>query len=227
MKRAGTVASLAASVSLLMVACGRNPAQESKAVPETGSDQWTLATFTVNCRGCHSSGAEGAAIPLMDSGYWMAMPDAQAARAITQGQGKSMPAFADSHGGPFSPGEVDLLVKGMRRLWGGAAREAPLTSGISGAVVAGDAARGEAVFASACASCHGSGAPAGSVVDPMYLRLVSDQAIWTNIVVGRRALGMPAWNEAMGEHPSGLTPRQVTDVVAWISSLRSRGAVHE
>lgn len=212
------------TLCLLVGGCAREPApSEANGTAQVGSDSWTTSTFDVNCRGCHSKGAEGAAVPLMDSEYWMVMDNARAIAAIGNGQGKSMPAYLQSRGGVLTDEQLPMLVAGMRRLWGGAARNGPVSQGISSSIVAGDPLRGKAVFDASCAQCHGEGASGGSVTDPMYLRMVSDQAIWTSVVVGRAALGMPSWNQAMKGHPNGLTAAQVADVVAWIVAQRPSG----
>src|SRR5262249_29242900 len=82
--------------------------------------------------------------------------------------------------------------------------------------------RGRAVFAGACARCHGengqSDPRSGSVTDPSYLALVSDQHVRTTVVAGRSDLGMPDWRGAGGTGP--LSPQQVSDVVAWVVAQR-------
>src|SRR5262249_56161660 len=57
--------------------------------------------------------------------------------------------------------------------------------------------RGRAVFAAACAGCHGQdgrGSPKGGAGgEPSYLARVSDQHLRTTVIAGRSDLGMPAW----------------------------------
>src|SRR5207244_1144377 len=96
--------------------------------------------------------------------------------------------------------------------------------GIAPAVAAagGDVDRGRAVFASACARCHGDGGRGGprggGVADSSYLALVSDQHLRTTVIAGRSDLGMPDWRGDGGTAP--LTPQQVSDVVAWLVAQR-------
>ena len=204
---------------LAVVGCDRMPGKPKEATPVViGSSAWTQSTFNTNCRGCHSQGAEGAAIPLIDAGYWKVATDAQVIQVIAQGQGVLMPSYLDSNGGPMSSDQIAAFVKGMRTLWG--AGSSGGQGGISGTVVAGNASAGSQVFASACASCHAAGGSAGSVTDPMYLKLISNQGLWSAIVYGRAALGSPAWNQPMPQHPNGLTPTEVADVVSWIAQSR-------
>src|SRR5439155_2855327 len=86
----------------------------------------------------------------------------------------------------------------------------------------GDPARGGAVYAAACASCHGAdgggGAKARSVVDPSYLALVSDQYLRTTVIAGRADLGMPDWRGDLPGRP--LASAEISDVVAWLVAQR-------
>ncbi|MSR27991.1 MAG: hypothetical protein EXS03_00230 [Phycisphaerales bacterium] len=210
-----------ASVALLVsgVACDRLPgAPSSSSAPPRGSPQWTLATFDTHCRGCHSMADEGASIPLMDRSYWTFASDAHVIDATTNGQGGLMPAFLDENGGPFTADEIAALARGMRTQWGGS-----VAGSIAATYTAGNAVAGGLVFAQSCGSCHGPTGTAGSLLDPSYLRLVSDQGLWASTLAGRKALGMPAWNEPMPGRPSGLTPGEAADVVSWIASQRPGG----
>ena len=75
-----------------------------------------------------------------------------------------------------------------------------------------------------CETCHGpegkGGPVAGSVVDTSYLSLVSNQYLRTIVIAGRPDLGHPDWKNDVAGQP--LTPEQVTDVVAWLASKRSK-----
>jgi cytochrome c oxidase cbb3-type subunit 3/ubiquinol-cytochrome c reductase cytochrome c subunit len=57
----------------------------------------------------------------------------------------------------------------------------------------------------------------GSIVDPTYLALVSDQYLRSIIIAGRPDQGMPDWR---GDSSQPLTDQQVTDIVAWLGSKR-------
>jgi mono/diheme cytochrome c family protein len=86
----------------------------------------------------------------------------------------------------------------------------------------GNPASGQAVFAVYCASCHGAGGnggtKAGSVIDPAYLGLVSDQYLRTVTIAGRPEFGMPDWH---GYIPGkSMSDQEVSDVVAWLVSNR-------
>lgn len=216
---------LLCAMSLSIAACDRMPgAPKESAQVVIGSPAWTQSTFNTNCRGCHSQGAEGAALPLISAGYWKVATDAQVSQVIAHGQGVLMPSYLNSNGGPLSADEISAFVKGMRALWG--AGQVGGQGEISATVIAGNAIAGAKVFAAACASCHGTGGPgesggsAGSVTDPMYLKLISNQGLWSAVLYGRAELGSPAWNHPMPNRPNGLTPSEVADVVSWIAESR-------
>src|SRR5262249_30605438 len=90
------------------------------------------------------------------------------------------------------------------------------------ATTAGNAAQGKAVYATFCASCHGSdgqaGPKAGSVTDPAYLNLISDQGLRTIVIAGRPDFGAPDWRSNVPGRP--MTDQEISDVVAWLSSQR-------
>ena len=91
-----------------------------------------------------------------------------------------MPAFAQSAGGELTDAQIDALVAGTDRARGDARMrlETPTLPPYAAGARA-TPARGKAVYAAACAGCHGpegeAGRRAGSIVDPSYLALVSDQ----------------------------------------------------
>ena len=116
--------------------------------------------------------------------------------------------------------QVEVLVHGLR---GWSQPEALQASPPPYAASGGDAVRGAQVFAVGCASCHGpegkGGPKAGSIVDGSYLALVSDQGLRTTVIAGRPDIGQPDWRGAVPGR--ALTGEEVTDVVAWLASLRT------
>jgi mono/diheme cytochrome c family protein len=90
------------------------------------------------------------------------------------------------------------------------------------ATARGNAEQGETVYATFCASCHGSddqgGPKAGSVTNPSYLSLVSDQGLRTLVIAGRPDFGAPDWRGNVPGRP--MTNEEISDVVAWLSSQR-------
>jgi mono/diheme cytochrome c family protein len=177
--------------------------------------------YTRHCAGCHGTdGRLGAARPLNDPVYLAIVPRERLREVIARGvRGTSQPAFAQSAGGDLTDAQIDALVDGVLKTWKGAEalRDVPPYSGAGG-----DAGRGKTVFASACASCHGAegagGPKGGSVVDPSYLALASDQGLRTTVIAGRSDLGMPDWRAYVAGKP--LTNEQISDVAAWLTAQR-------
>jgi cytochrome c oxidase cbb3-type subunit 3/ubiquinol-cytochrome c reductase cytochrome c subunit len=141
--------------------------------------------------------------------------------------GTAQPAFALDAGGSLTDQQIDVLVRGIEQQWARpdaiAGQEIPPYDAARAATRdAASAERGREVFAGACARCHGDngqgGPRGGSVTDPSYLALVSDQHVRTTVIAGRSDLGMPDWRGAGGTAP--LTPQQVSDVVAWVVAQR-------
>jgi len=187
-----------------------------------------------NCSGCHgAAGRLGAARPLNDPLY-LALASAPVLRtAIARGAaGTGAPPFAQQFGGSLTEKQIDALVEGMRSRWSKGEDfknlELPPYSSedaISKGGAPGDTRRGAVVYEIYCAQCHGAegsgSAKGGSVIDPAYLALVSDQALRTAVIVGRSDLGMPDWR---GNIPGrALSPQEISDVVAWLASHRQGG----
>ena len=176
-----------------------------------------------NCAGCHGAdGQLGAALSLNNPVYLAIVSDSSMRTAIASGiRGTAMPPFAASAGGPLTDAQIDILVAGIRKAWSrGSTLAADAPSYASAA--AGDATRGSQVYADNCQLCHGpdgrGGSAAGSIVDPSYLALVSDQNLRTTVIAGRPDLGQPDWQSYVPGKP--LTSAQVSDVVAWLKSKR-------
>jgi cytochrome c oxidase cbb3-type subunit 3 len=84
-----------------------------------------------------------------------------------------------------------------------------------------DGQSGARAYQTYCARCHGlngAGGSAGSIVDPNFLNLVSDQGLRTTVVVGRSDLGKPDWRSNVAGHP--MSPQEIDAVVAWLASQR-------
>lgn len=214
--------------SALCAAAGCDALPGRPAPPETPTaEERSVALYARHCAGCHGAeGTLGPARPLDDPVY-LAWVGAERLRRITaQGvPGSLMPGFGESDGGPLDDAELDLLTEGIVRRWSGSPPPAspPLPYAVPGGAEAGNAERGGHVFSARCAGCHGAGGRggerAGSVVDPDYLALASDQALRSAVVAGRIDLGMPGWRrEGPPGPPSG---RDVSDLVAWLASHRN------
>jgi mono/diheme cytochrome c family protein len=144
--------------------------------------------------------------------------------------GTAMPAFAANAGGVLTEAQIDALVSGMLARWSQPSAFTDVSlppydaaeAIANGSGARGDPERGWAVYATACAGCHGAdgngGAQGGSVVDASYLALVSDHALWTAVIAGRTDLGMPDWRQDIPGQ--ALTLQEIADVVAWLVSQR-------
>lgn len=181
------------------------------------------ALYARHCAGCHGAdGRLGPARPLNDPLYLALVPRERLRQVIARGvPGTSQPAFAQSAGGELTDAQVDALAQGLIKAWArpDAARDAALPPYEA---APGDAERGKAVYTTACAACHGpdgrGGPKGGSVVDPSYLALVSDQGLRTTVIAGRPDLAMPDWRGYVTGQP--LAPQQIADVTAWLVAQR-------
>ena len=199
----------------------RGRAQRDTAPPQTAA---FYALYDQQCAGCHGrDGRLGAARPLNDPVYLALVPSERVRHVIAQGlPGTAQPAFALSAGGSLTDEQIESLVQGLQASW---SRPDVLRDDAVPPYAAplGDPDRGSAVFAAACASCHGAGggggAKARSIVDPSYLALVSDQHLRTTVIAGRVDLGMPDWRGQIPGH--ALSPADVSNVVAWLVTKRT------
>lgn len=178
--------------------------------------------YTTNCAGCHGPGGKlGAARPLNDALYLSFVPDDALRQVISQGSfGTNMPAFAQKSGGVLTDRQIELLISGMRAAWSKSQDPGTQIPGYT-ASSHGGAVNGATAYQTYCSRCHGpdgAGGPAGSVVDPNFLKLVSDQGLRTTVVVGRSDLGKPDWRANLPGHP--MLPEEIDAVVAWLAAHR-------
>lgn len=195
--------------------------------PEKVTDFETL--YSMNCSGCHGAdGRLGPSIPLGDSVY-LALAHPPYIEAITQDgvPGTTMPAFAIQNGGTLTDEQIAIIARGLHEKWGEPGKNLGVQSlpslSVKEATEVGAPSRGQNTFGVFCAECHGESgqgtAKAGSVVEPPYLALVSNQNLRTVTITGRRDLGMPDWRSV---GPRVMTNQEIADVVAWLSSQRPR-----
>jgi mono/diheme cytochrome c family protein len=202
-----------------------------------------IVLFQQNCVGCHGAdGKLGPAPPLNDKLFLALIPDEELHRVIAEGRpGTLMPAFARVSGGHLTAEQVKVLAAGIKRHWGPAkpaGSEVPpylVTHAQPGDGAVGDKEAGLKVFARACASCHGDHGQGGhyqdksvgSINDPDYLALISDQALRRFVITGRPDLGMPDHADPTGR-PEGFRPlscEDVSNVAALLAYWREVGAV--
>jgi cytochrome c oxidase cbb3-type subunit III len=212
----------------LSASCDRLPGKPQEAL------RWKRPTeivvfdqlYAENCSGCHGAdGRLGAARPLNDPLYLALANDETLRLVIAQGVPKTaMPAFAQQQGGNLIDDQIKVIVDGIRSRWG-RSEQLNVTlpdykSGKDSELA--DGSRGAIVYQTYCAQCHeadGRGPKtAGSIVDPNYLALVTDQSLRTTVIVGRSDLGKPDWRNNVRGRP--MSSQEISDVVAWIASHR-------
>lgn len=195
--------------------------------PDTVLDSKVL--YNENCAGCHGAdGRHGAAIGIGDPVYLAIASDDAMRTVISKGRpGTAMSAFAQKEGGMLTDAQVDAIVRGIRQRWSNPSslNGVPLPPYMANA--AGDAQRGEAVYSKFCASCHESGtgtvAKAGSVLDPAYLSLITNQGLRSIVITGRPDFNAPDWrNNVPGQ---AMTDQDISDVVAFLAAHRPAAAV--
>src|SRR5262249_12859384 len=222
------------SLVLFILALGWTSACNLPGKPSE-ADRWVapsdVASFDQlygqNCAGCHgSAGRLGAARPLNDPLYLNLIGADNLRQVIRKGvPSTSMPAFGQEFGGQLTAAQIDLLVEQMRSRWGRPEEFKEVTlPPYSPQDGSGDPQRGATVYTTYCNQCHGmdgrGGKVSGSIVDPNYLKLVSDQSLRTMVSAGRQDSGQPDCSSNTPGHP--MSAQEVSDVVAWLAAQRPR-----
>ena len=206
--------------------CGRLPGKPAPGpeVPRPDSVLDPVVLYSANCAGCHGAeGIHGPAMALADPMYLTIADDSTLRSTIAKGRpGTAMSAFSQKEGGLLTDAQIESIVRGIRERWGSSGRMAGVTTPPYAAQTDGNPQQGEAVYSLFCASCHGSndkgGPKAGSVTEPSYLSLISDQGLRTIVITGRPDFGAPNWRGNVPGRP--MTDQEISDVVAWLSSQR-------
>jgi cytochrome c oxidase cbb3-type subunit 3/ubiquinol-cytochrome c reductase cytochrome c subunit len=230
MKITGTLAGLCMLAPVLLAGC--NLPGRPKPEPEVPRPEQVLSfdkLYGDNCAGCHGEdGKNGAAANLSNPAYQALIDDASLRDVIAKGQtGTLMPGFGLQSGGTLTDAQIDALVQGMRARWRTGDPFGGQTPPPYRATHAGDPAKGKAVYAEACARCHGPSAQqpgkarpiAGSILDASFLALINEQTIRTTIIAGRPDIGEPDWRAHIPGRP--MTDEEVTNVSAWLMSQKS------
>jgi mono/diheme cytochrome c family protein len=190
--------------------------------------------YKQNCAGCHGAdGQFGPAPPLNDPIFLAIVTNAELRRVVTDGRhGTPMPAFDQTRGGPLTQAQIHSVTAGLKLHWGPGKAPSDVPPYAAGSS-RGDAAQGRAVFARACAACHGpeghGAKEAGAIHNIAFLRLISDQALRRLAITGRPDdLGMPNF---AGPRPSvpnfkPLTSQEIADLVALLASWRAESPDH-
>lgn len=199
--------------------------------PEQVLDFATL--YKQNCAGCHGeNGKNGVATSLANPVYLAIAGEAAVRQVVTKGvAGKLMPPFSKSAGGTLADPQIASLVQGIFQSW---SRPGAVDANVPpyAAAAKGNAAQGQKAFVEFCGQCHGADgngqkaaaatAVSGSIVDPSYLALVTDQNLRSTIIAGRPDLGMPDWrSDVSGPGSHTMSDQEITDVVAWLAAQRA------
>ncbi len=210
---------LPAGLSIVLLGCGQRT--EQYVLPDQVVE--FSALYGSNCAGCHGrDGHSGAARPLNDPLYLALIGKEKLRSVIATGvPGTAMPPFAKNAGGTLTDQQIAILADQIEGRWSRPSEFAGITLPPYDAGP-GDREHGKAVFLAYCSRCHGDGATAGSsggsVVNPAFLALVSDQSLRTTVIAGRADQRIPDWR---GYHPGQpMTPQEIADVVAWLSAHR-------
>lgn len=182
------------------------------------------ALYGENCAGCHGkNGDNGSAANLANPEYEALIDDASLRDVIANGEkGTLMPAFGSKAGGPLTDAQIDAVVQGMRARW----KKENVLAGQNPppykATHDGDVSKGQAVYAAACAGCHGNDAQhpgkAGNILDGSFLALINEQTVRTTVIAGRPDIGEPDWRNHIPGRP--MTEDEITNVSAWLIAQR-------
>ncbi len=234
---AGTIAFalLFSAVCIASTGCKDAPGKPRLASEATRPDQvLDFATlYKQNCAACHGDeGKNGAAVSLANPVYLAISGEDNIQRVTSRGvPGTLMPPFGKAAGGMLTDRQVEILAHGIVATWGRPGVLAGSTPPGYTSNSPGDSARGQQAFTTFCARCHGSNGGGvnankegqiGSIVDPAYLALVSDQSLRTAIIAGFPEQHMPDWrSDLMGARARPMTDQEITDVVAWMAAHRT------
>ncbi|HEY4380249.1 MAG TPA: cytochrome c [Acidobacteriaceae bacterium] len=233
-QRAITTLLMAGTTALVLAGCNGAPGKpgphSETPRPEQVADFATL--YNQNCASCHGvNGKNGAALSLANPVYLAIAGAANIERVTANGvPGTMMPPFAQSKGGTLTDHQIAILAAGMQQAWGNPNALSGQTPPAYASNASGNAAQGEKSYALFCARCHGtdgagtrldSGVVTGSLVDPSYLALVSDQGLRSFILAGQTAKGPHDWRSYVTTPAAGaMTDQEIADTVAWLTSHR-------
>lgn len=187
--------------------------------------------YQQNCAACHGdNGRNGASIALANPAYLAVAGEERIHSVITKGVSSSlMPPFASSAGGTLTDQQVTILAHGILQKWATPESLSLQNAPTYQSELQGDVHRGQQAFAAFCSRCHGASgegtvskekgieSKVGSIVDPAYLALMSNQGLRSIVIAGRPDEGMPDWRS---DSTQPMTDQQITDVVAWLAAKR-------
>jgi cytochrome c oxidase cbb3-type subunit 3/ubiquinol-cytochrome c reductase cytochrome c subunit len=221
--------SVLVALSLLMLAACSTLNREPRTDPEPVAPSQVVdfgTLYTQNCAACHGTeGRGGASIALANPVYLAIVDEKAMYNVVANGvHGTSMPAVAQSAGGMLTEQQIEVITSEIFSRWGHKQVIDGANPPSYAAKAAGNINRGQLVFGTYCASCHGSeggGTRKGSAItNDSVLALVSDQGLRTTVITGRPELGAPDWRGNVPGRP--MTDQEITDVVAWLAARRAQ-----
>jgi len=231
--RALTLRLLACAVSIAIAGCRSAPGKPGPDYETPRPDQ--VADFATlyarNCTACHGeNGRNGAAIALANPVYLAIAGFANIQHVTAAGvPGTAMPPFAKSAGGTLTDQQIAILAAGMEQKWG-RPDALPCPPPPYAASAPGDPAQGQKAFTTYCAQCHGADGTGahlsnnvvtGSLVDPAYLALISDQGLRSIIIAGQTEQGPHNWMTYSSLPPTRqIDDPEIAGIVAWLASHR-------
>ncbi|HEY5895009.1 MAG TPA: c-type cytochrome [Chthoniobacterales bacterium] len=219
------------AAAMVLAGCGKFPGQPDEhhhkyVRPEEVSDFKKL--YAGNCAGCHSleAGKIAAARSLNDPAFAKFVGKENIEKLIAGGvKNTAMPALGAKYGGYLTDAQIAILADGILETAGIESDKVATSADLppySGPV--GNAEAGKAAFAANCVSCHGPEGTGnrekkiGSIVDPNFLALTSDQSLRSLIIVGRSDLKHPDRTQLVSGKT--LSDADVADIVGYLASLR-------
>lgn len=163
------------------------------------------------CALCHGGDAKGYAADnapsLVSESFLTSAQDSFIARAIRTGRpGTAMGGYGRYRAGPLDETQINAIIAWLRSHT--SARPVPLPP----QPIAGDAARGEALYGARCQMCHGTKTTRASAVhlaNPEFRASASDAFLRYALVHGRQGTPMVA-------RPGGIDDAQIDDLLAFL-----------
>ena len=219
------------AAAFLCTGCKYAPGRPGPEAPRPSQVVSFPDLYNQNCAACHGeNGKDGAAISLGNPVYLSIVGVDKLEQVTANGiQGTLMPPFAKNQGGMLTDQQISVIAQGMVSAWGNSNALAGQNPPAYASTAAGNIESGQQSFTVFCANCHGADGTgvqhgninSGSIVDPAYLALVSDQGLRSLIIAGQPGQGMPDWkSDVTGAGSRPMTDQEVTDIVAWLGSHR-------
>jgi mono/diheme cytochrome c family protein len=193
------------------------PTKELPDVHVTGDWQNGAQLYQGMCASCHGPDAQGAIGPqLINPVLLETVSDATLIQWISHGRtGTQMRPFLRGLQGAaeLSPHQIEDIVTFLRYQTGRQSTDGQR-------IGIGYAPRGKALFAQACAGCHGptgEGANGPAIRNPAFLAAASDGFLRATIVLGRDGTEM----RSMGHHGGGIVEFRADEIDDLIAYLRT------